>query len=103
MNTAIRIDTEQLRLHREILLDEYRAFLELANHLRNAQELSPDDLKNQFRPLINKSEELARYSYNMSESLEEICCRFERISKQIAELLENQIAQNSGAIDARQA
>ena len=94
MSSAIRIDTERLRSHIEYLRNERKLVLELADNLYLARRLADDGLNQRFKKLIQNAEALSDHCSLMSESLEEVCCIFEKLSADISTILDDQIALN---------
>ena len=94
MNTEIRIDTVRLRTHIELIECERRYAQELCNHLHHIHALSDDTICTQIASMIQKAEFISRYCVSMSEALNETCCIFEKLSKDISDILNDYVAQN---------
>ena len=94
MNTEIRVDTERLHSHIEILRREYQYSLELEKSLSSVQALAEDVLQGQFMPIIYRADQRAQSCKLRIQGIEEVCDIFERASYEISTLLNDYIVAN---------
>lgn len=95
MITEIRVDTERLRSHTDIVRAEQRCIYELLDHLRFAQSLAEEDISYRFRLLIEKVNQLSTICSLMIDSLEETSDIFDKLIEDIDAILTQQIEVSS--------
>ena len=87
----IRVDTERLRSHADIIRQEQRYVYELLDRLRYAQSLADPDISGRIQSVIRKANQLSDHCAAMISGLEETSDIFDKLIENIGTILTDQI------------
>lgn len=87
----IRVDTERLRSHADIIRQEQRYVYELLERLRYAQSLADPDINYRLHSVIQKADRLSYHCSAMINGLEEASDIFDKLIENIDTILTDQI------------